>query len=111
MRKTLPETMFRDAEQSRHDKGDRKRRQEGNARAVHQQRRDIAANHREGSMREVDEIHQPQRYGEPAAEHEQQHAIGDAIEQDRQHVSLDGTRRAAPVSLLPLREKVARNAG
>jgi hypothetical protein len=33
-------------------------------------------------MGEVDEIHQPQRHREPAGEHEQQHAVGDTVEQD-----------------------------
>jgi hypothetical protein len=33
-------------------------------------------------MRQVDEIHQPERDGETAGQHEQQHAVGDAVEQN-----------------------------
>ena len=33
-------------------------------------------------MSEVDEIHQPERDGEAAGQHEQQHAVSDAVEQD-----------------------------
>jgi hypothetical protein len=37
-------------------------------------------------MGEIDEVHEPEeRDGQPAREHEQQHAIGNAIEQDGQH--------------------------
>ena len=33
-------------------------------------------------MGEIDEIHQPERDRQPAGQHEQQHAVGDAVEQD-----------------------------
>ena len=74
-----------DADQRGDEEGERQRREERHAGAVHQQRRDIAAEHGEGAVREVDEVHQPQRHGEAAAQHEQQHAVGDAVEQDGQH--------------------------
>ena len=45
-------------------------------------RADIAAGHREGAVGEVDEVHQPERDRQPAGQHEQQHAVGDAVEQD-----------------------------
>ena len=48
---------------------------------VDQHRADIAARHRERAVGEVDEIHQPERDREPAGQHEQQHAVGDAVEQ------------------------------
>ena len=39
-----------------------------------EQRRHVAADHCEGAMGEVDEVHQPQRHRQPARQHEQQHA-------------------------------------
>src|SRR5438477_436103 len=74
-----------DAGQGRDQESQRQRRQKGHAGAVHQQGGDITAEHCEGAMREVDEVHQPERHGEAGAQHEQQHAIGDAVEQQRQH--------------------------
>ena len=47
-----------DADQRRDDEGERQRRQERHAGAVHQQRGDIAAEHGEGAVGEVDEVHQ-----------------------------------------------------
>jgi len=32
-------------------------------------------------VREVDEVHQPERDRQSAGQHEQQHAVGDAVEQ------------------------------
>ena len=37
------------------------------------------------AVRQIDEIHQAERDGEPARQHEQQHAVGDAVEQNGQH--------------------------
>ena len=45
----------------------------------------IAAGHGERAMRQIDEIHQAERDRQPACQHEQQHAVGDTVEQDRQH--------------------------
>ncbi len=58
---------------------------EGHAELLHREHGEIAARHREGAMREVDEVHQPQRHGQPHGEHEQQHAVGDAVEKDGEH--------------------------
>ena len=76
-----------DSGERRDDEGERQRRKEGNSGAVHQQRRDIAAAHGEHAMSEVDEVHQPERHRQPAGQQEQQHAVGDAVEQDGQHLS------------------------
>ena len=54
----------------------------GQRQPVDQHDADVAARHGEGAMREVDEVHQPERDREPAGQHEQQHAVGDAVEQD-----------------------------
>ncbi len=73
------------SEQRRGEKGDRQAEQKRNAEAVHGDEGDVAAGHGEGAVREIDEVHQPERDGEPAGEHEQEHAVGDAIEQNGQH--------------------------
>ena len=73
------------AEQRGADEGERQAGEEGHAGAVHQQHRDVAAGHREGAVREVDEVHQPQRHRQADGEHEQQHAVGDAVEEQGQH--------------------------
>ena len=52
---------------------------------VHQRDGDIAAEHREGAVREVDEIHQPERHRQPDRQHEQQHAVSEAVEQDTEN--------------------------
>ena len=49
---------------------------------VHQRDSDVASDHGEGAMREIDEIHQPERHRQPDRQDKQQHAIGDAVEQD-----------------------------
>jgi hypothetical protein len=36
-------------------------------------------------MREIDEVHEAKGYGEPACQHEQEHAVRDAVEKDGQH--------------------------
>ena len=78
------------ADRGARDKGQRQRRKERPAGIVDQYRADVAAGHGEGAMGEIDEIHQPERHRQPAGEHEQQHAVGDTVEQDgeqRGHVS------------------------
>ena len=72
-------------ERRRREERQRQAGQERHARAVHQEHRHVAAGHGEGAVREVDEIHQAQRHGEPAGQHEQQHAVGDAVEEDGRH--------------------------
>ena len=73
------------AERADADEGERQAPQEGHAEPLHQQHRDVAAGHREGAVREVDEVHQPERDGQPDRQHEQQHAVGDAVEEQGQH--------------------------
>ena len=63
-------------------KGDRQGGEEGNAEAIDQNDGDVAARHGEGAVREIDEIHQSERHREPGCEHEQQHAVGNSIEQN-----------------------------
>jgi hypothetical protein len=36
-------------------------------------------------MREIDEVHQPERDRQPAGQHEQQHAVGNTVKEDGQH--------------------------
>ena len=81
----IERALERDAEDRRNEKGRGQGREEGHAGAVHHQRRHVAADHREGAVGEVDEIHQPQRHRQSARQHEQQHAVGHAVEQDGQH--------------------------
>ena len=80
------------AEQRRGDERDRQASQERQAGTVHQQHRDVAAGHREGAVSEVDEVHQPERHGQPDREHEQQHPVGDAVEQQGQHLERQAGR-------------------
>ncbi len=61
---------------------ERQAEQERHAQAVHQHDRDVAARHREGAVGEVDEIHQAERDRQPAGEHEEQHPVGNAVEQN-----------------------------
>ena len=55
-------------------------------------------------MREVDEIHQAEGDGQSHGQHEEQHAVGEPVEQDREHADLsgegDGLPRGAPFWLL-----------
>ena len=79
----------------RHGKGQGKRQEERHAIAVHQNGRHVAAGHGEGAMRQVDEVHQSERHGKPAGQHEQQHAIGNAVKEDGQHRSLQASSGSA----------------
>src|SRR5262245_44035352 len=65
--------------------GDGETGEERHAGLVDQDEGDVAARHGEGAMGEVDEVHQPERDRQPAGQHEQQHAIGDAVEENCQH--------------------------
>ena len=67
------------------EEGERKRREERHTKPFHEDDRDIAARHGEDAMGEVHEVHEAKRHREPAGEYEKQHAVGDAIEEDRQH--------------------------
>ena len=85
------------------DEGERQRGEKRQPEPVDQNDRDVAARHGEGAMREIDEVHQPERDREPACHHKQQHAVGDTVEQDGEH----GSGRA--LSLSPVGERVARS--
>jgi hypothetical protein len=45
---------------------------------------------------EVDKVHQPKCYRQTARQHEQQHAVGNSIEQNGQHVGVLGGPRGTP---------------
>ena len=74
-------TLEHRADQGARDKRQRQRRKERPAGLIDQHRADIAARHRKGAVGEVDEVHQPERDRQTAGQHEQQHAVGDAVEQ------------------------------
>src|SRR5262249_57269530 len=52
---------------------------------VHQRHGDIAAEHRKSRVREVDEIHHPQRHRQADRQQEEEHAVGQPVEQDAEH--------------------------
>ena len=54
----------------------------GHPSAVHQRHGDVAADHGEAAVRQVDEIHHPERHRQPDRQQEQQHPVGEAVEQD-----------------------------
>ena len=60
------------------DEADRQRRHEADAPVPHRQHDDVAAEHGEGAMREVDEAHQPHGDGQADRDDEQHHAGGHA---------------------------------
>jgi hypothetical protein len=70
------------AERGAEQEGERQPEEKRHAQAVHQHDRDVAARHRESAVREVDEIHQAERDRQPAGEDEQQHPVGNAVEQN-----------------------------
>ena len=70
-----------------HHERDRQRRKEWHAEARHRDHAQVAAQHREGAMRKVDEVHQAERDRQSYADDEQQRAIGDAVEQDANEVA------------------------
>ena len=63
------------------DERDRQRREERPAECVHQRDGDVAAEHGEAAVRQVDEIHHPERHRQPDRHQEQQHPVGEAVEQ------------------------------
>jgi len=79
------------AEQRRRQEGEGQPERKGNAEAVDQDHGAIAAHHGERAVSEIDEVHQAERDGQAARQHEQQHAVGNSVEQDGQH-----DRRALP---------------
>ena len=73
------------ADRRRHHESERQAERKRHAQAIDQDDRAIAAGHGEGAVGEIDEIHQAERDGQAARQHEQQHAVGNSVEQDRQH--------------------------
>ena len=67
------------------EKGNRQANQKGDIQPLHQQHGEVAADHGEGAMRQVDEIHQPHGHGQADGQDEQEHPVGDAVEEDGQH--------------------------
>jgi hypothetical protein len=65
--------------------GEQQTKPERQTHPVDQNDGDIAAGHGEGPVRQIDEIHQAERDGEPTRQDEQQHAVGNAVEQNGQH--------------------------
>jgi hypothetical protein len=72
-------------QQRRAGEGDGQADQEGHAEPLHQHDRDVAAGHGEGAMGQVDEIHQAHGHRQAHREDEQQHPVGDAVEEDGEH--------------------------
>ena len=70
------------ADQRACDKRQRQACEERPAGSIDQHRADIAARHGKRPMSQIDKVHQPKRHRQAAGQHEQQHAIGDAVEQD-----------------------------
>jgi hypothetical protein len=88
-----------DAHQRGPEKRERQRRKERPLEIVHQRDGDIAAEHRESAVREIDEIHHPEGHGQPDRQQEQQHAVGKAVEQDADHgADFDKTKLGAMMS-------------
>src|SRR5215831_16543451 len=99
----IQEPLQQHADQRAGDECERKSSKERPAVLIDQHRAHIAARHGEGAMREVDEIHQPERDRKSAGKHEQQHAVGHAIEQIGEN-SRHGESRAELESELVISE-------
>ncbi len=78
----IQEAFEHHAHQSRCQKGHRQRGKKRPAEAIDQRHGDVTAEHREGAMREVDEIHHAERDRQADRQQEQQHAVGKAVEQN-----------------------------
>src|SRR3972149_4905855 len=72
----------RPAHEGRHDEGRGQRREKRPARLVDERHGDVAPQHAEAAMREVDEVHHPQRDREAHREQKKQHPVGEAVEYD-----------------------------
>ena len=88
------------ADDRRADEGERQGCEKGHAPAVHENRRDVAARHCESAVGEIDEIHQAERHGEAAGQDEEQHAVGDAVEQDGEHRALPDLEKCSAITAL-----------
>ena len=79
-------------------KGCRQAPEKWDTQALHQQHRDVAAHHGKGTVREVDEVHQPHRHRQAHGQDEQQHAVGNAVKKYGQHSSpIAGNFRPGPL--------------
>ena len=71
--------------QRRNDKGCGQADQKRHAPSVQHHDRDIAAQHGEGTMGQIDEVHDAQGDAEPEGQQEQQGPIGNPVKKDCQH--------------------------
>ena len=71
-----------DARRRGREEGRGKRGEERPPEGVRERHGDVATHHREAAVREVDEVHHPQRHRQSDREQEQQHPVGEAVEQD-----------------------------
>jgi hypothetical protein len=81
----IEETLENEPQGGRHQERQGQGRQERHPGPVHEHCRHVAARHREGPVGQVDEVHEAEGDRKAAGQDEQQHAIGDAIEEDREH--------------------------
>ena len=88
-----------DADDGRRDERDGQRREERHAEPRHQQHADVTADHRERAVREVDEVHQPERHRQPDGDDEQQAAVRDAVEQHADDVADHGGLATVPAGV------------
>ena len=88
--RALEQEADRRARKKRH----RQRQEEGNTQAVDQKDGDIGAGHGKRAVREIDEIHQAERHREAGREHEQQHAVGNSVEKNCEHISAAKSARS-----------------
>ena len=78
------------------DRRDRQRRDEADAERARQRDDDIAAGHGEGAMRQVHEPHQSHRHRQADGGDEQEHGVGQAVEQDADGDDWHNAARAPP---------------
>jgi len=71
-----------DARGGRREEGRGEGGEERPAEAVRERHGDIAADHGEAAVRQVDEVHHAQRHRQADREQEEQHPVGEAVEQD-----------------------------
>jgi len=86
-------------DQCRPSKSGRQTQQEGQAQALHEQHRDVAAHHGKRAMGQVDEVHQTHGHRQAHGQDEQQHAVGDTVKKYGQHGSV-GVKSLAGKTLL-----------
>ena len=75
------------AERHGGEEAERQGRAEADMRAVHRQHDDVAAEHGESAVGEVDEPHQPHRHRKPDGDDEQHRAGGQAAQQDADEIT------------------------